>query len=180
MLRLNLPSQEFYIEKTGEFQYVEGQTIELEHSLFSISKWESKWNKSFLSSSSLTKEETIDYIRCMTLTKDVNPLLYAGIGNDHMELINNYIQAPMTATVINRRNQPAPSRKTITSEVIYYWMISCGIPFECQYWHINRLLTLIEVCSAENSPKKKMSKKDIYAQNRALNEARRKAYNTRG
>lgn len=165
--------QEFVPEKT--------QTLQLEHSLVSLSKWESKWCKSFLSHSEKTTEETIDYIRCMTITPNVNPDIYNRLSNENINQINKYIEAPMTATYFNdNKNGKGGSRETVTAELIYYWMIALNIPFECQKWHLNRLLALIRVCNMKNTPPKKMSKGEIMSRNAALNAARRKQLNTKG
>jgi hypothetical protein len=180
MLRITIPEQSLWDPANEEFLYTKEQTITLEHSLLSISKWESKWNVSFLSSSQkLTNEQLTDYIRCMTLTQNVDPLIYNCLTNENLKAINDYIAAPMTATTITRQKK-GPSREKITSELIYYWMVALQIPFECQKWHINRLLTLIEVCNIKNAPPKKMGKRDLMARNKSLNAARRKAHNTKG
>ena len=126
-----------------------------------------------------TYEETIDYIKCMTLTRDVDPLVYYGLTNDNIEQINKYIAAPMTATSFSDKNGKG-GREIITSELIYYWMISQNIPFECQKWHLNRLLTLIRVCNIKNAPPKKHSRREIASRNAALNAARRKQLNSKG
>lgn len=150
-----------------------GGTIQLEHSLISISKWESKWHKSFLSTKEKTMEETIDYIKCMTLTPNVKPELFLHLTAENFKQVEAYIQDPMTATTFKQKPGKGPSRKIITSEIIYYWMIACEIPFECQKWHLNRLMTLINVCNEKNTPGKKMSPKSLMKQNSALNAARR-------
>ena len=179
MLKVIIPAVELYDEKTETFTTVLKQTeLSLEHSLVSISKWESKWHKPFLEANPpKTDEELKDYIRCMTLTQNVDPEIYNHIPNHVVEQINNYINDPMTATTF--KDQKKVSRRIVTNELIYYWMISLGIPFECQKWHLSRLLTLIRVCNEKADPKK-MSKSEIYAQNRRLNEARRKALKTKG
>lgn len=180
MLQINIPASELWDEGKQEFVYTEGQTLELEHSLVSLSKWESKWCKSFLSNEKKTDEETIDYIRCMTITQDVNPDVYAYLSKESIELINNYISAPMTATYISEVHNGAINREPITAELIYYWMIALNIPFECQHWHLNRLLTLIRVCNIKNQPPKKMNRRALMDRNAALNAARRKQLNTKG
>lgn len=180
MLRITIPEAEYYDERTQTFISTKQQSLTLEHSLVSISKWESKWEKPFLSKDKKTVEETIDYIRCMTLTQNVDPNVYMAINNDIVQQVSKYIEAPMTATWFNEDNKRGGSREVITSEVIYYWMIALNIPSEYQKWHLNRLLTLVRVCNAKNNPPKKMSKKDILAQNRALNAARKKSMNTKG
>lgn len=179
MLRITVPSREFWDESKNEFVATKAQTLQLEHSLVSLSKWEAKWQKAFLSKKEKTYEETLDYVRCMTLTQNVDPEVYYRLTNENIREINNYISAPMTATYF-AEDKSRPSRETVTAELIYYWMISCNIPFECQKWHLNRLLALIRVCNIKNSPPKKRSKRDIMAQNAALNAARRKQFHTKG
>lgn len=179
MLQISIPAGELWDEKSQEFVSVEPRVLELEHSLVSLSKWESKWNKAFLSKEPKTFEETIDYIKCMTLTQNVKPETYMGITNEHINAVNNYIEAPMTATTISNRNGKK-SNEIVTSELIYYWMISLQIPFECQYWHLNRLMMLIQVCNIKNTPPKKMSKRSIMSRNAALNAVRRKQFNSNG
>lgn len=179
MLKLDIPEIELYDETKQEFVTIAPFSLSLEHSLVSISKWESKWHKAFLENNNKTTEELKDYVRCMTLTQNVKPEFYDYVPNDIIDKINTYIDDPMTATTINSGQNKGPGRQIITSELIYYWMIQLGIPFECQKWHINRLLILIQVCSIKNDPKK-MSKRDIYSQNRSLNAARRAAMKSRG
>lgn len=179
MLQLIIPANELWDERRQEFIQIDSQVLELEHSLVSLSKWESKWNKAFLSKEPKTYEESIDYIRCMTLTQNVNPDTYLGLTNEQINEVNKYIEAPMTATTVNNKNSKR-SREIVTSELIYYWMISLQIPFECQYWHLNRLMTLIQVCNVKNAPPKKMSKRSIMSRNAALNAARRKQLNSNG
>ena len=182
MLQITIPSTEFWDERKEEFIYEKEKTLQLEHSLVSISKWESKWHKAFLTNKEKTTEEIIDYIKCMTITQNVDPNVYSRITNKIIQEIYEYINDPMTATVLNDRNRQGGggSRETITSELIYYWMIALNIPFECKKWHLNRLLTLIRVCEVKNAPPKKMSKSDLMSRNAALNAARRKQFNTKG
>ena len=132
MLEITIPAREFYDEASGSFFYTKERTLTMEHSLVSLSKWESKWNKAFLSKTDKTTEETLDYFRCMTITRNVEP------------------------------------------------MIALNIPFECQKWHLNRLITLIKVCNVKSQPPKKMSKGEIMRRNASLNAARRKSLHTRG
>lgn len=181
MLRITIPAgTEQYDERTNYFlPATKEQTICIEHSLVSISKWESKWHKPYLDEKEKTMEECIDYVRCMTLTQNVDPRAYYAITPQLWAIISDYINDPMTATTVQKTNMSS-SRETITSEVIYYWMIYYGIPFECQKWHLSRLLMLISVCNAKSSPPKKMSRSEIYEQNRMLNAARRKRLNSRG
>jgi len=179
MLTIIIPSIELYDEGKEEFIQTKPQELRLEHSLVSVSKWESRWHKPFLSKDDKTVEETIDYIRCMTLTQNVPPITYTGITNGNLEEISKYIGSPMTATTFHDKSKTI-NKEIITSEIIYYWMIALSIPFECQKWHLNRLLTLINVCNIKNQPTKKMNKKEIVDRNRSLNAARKQALNTRG
>lgn len=180
MLIITVPETEFFNEETNEFVKIKSQKLQLEHSLVSLSKWESKWQKPFLHTENKTYEMIVDYIKCMTITQNVDPIVYQSLTRENLTEIEKYISDPMTATWFNKKEQKKKSREIITAELIYYWMISLNIPFECQKWHLNRLLTLIQVCSIKNEPSKKMSKRDIYNQNRMLNEARRKHFNTKG
>ena len=180
MLTILIPERELYNESTNEFVKTKEYKLQLEHSLVSISKWESKWNKAFLNKETKTEEETMDYIKCMTITQNVPDDAYFGLTNDNIKEIKRYIDAPMTATTFYNNGNRGMSRETVTSELIYYWMISLNIPMECQRWHINRLLTLIRVCNIKNTPPKKMSRKEIMNRNAALNAARRKQLNTKG
>ena len=180
MLIVTIPALEMFNEKTQEFFTLKEQTLQLEHSLVSLSKWESKWCKPFLTNENKTLEETLDYIKCMTITQNVDQTVYSRLNKENIDQINNYIQAPMTATTFYNDTQKGRGKETITSELIYYWMISLNIPMECQKWHLNRLLTLIRVCNIKNTPPKKRSKKDIINQYAALNAARRKQLNSNG
>ena len=179
MLQIIVPATEQWDEIKQEFVYTKEITLQLEHSLVSLSKWESKWCKPFLSKEDMTAEETIDYIRCMTITQNVNPEVYTCLSDENIAQVRDYIQAPMTATFFRKENGP-PSREIITSELIYYWMITLNIPFECQKWHLNRLLTLIRVCNIKNQPAKRRSQREFMEYNTALNEARRKKLNSKG
>ena len=180
MLQIVIPEREFFDSVKQEFIYLKEQRLVLEHSLISISKWESKWKKPFLSKEGKTIEESRDYVRCMTLNKDVDPSVYTTLSQDVFQRINSYIEDSMTATWFNDKNQKPGNGPVITSELIYYWMVAFKIPFECEKWHLNRLLTLIKVCELKNAPKKKMKRKDIYAHNAALNAARKRNLGTNG
>lgn len=180
MLQITIPETELWDESKQEFVYTKEQTLQLEHSLVSLSKWESKWHKAFLTKEVKTREETLDYIKCMTITQNVKPETYNYISDKLIDQINSYIENPMTATVISKRKNVGPNREVVTSELIYYWMISLNIPSEYQKWHLNRLLTLIEVCNIKNTPPKKMGKKALMSRNASLNAARRKQLNTNG
>ena len=180
MLTITIPESEEFDSEKGEFLYGKEITLTLEHSLVSISKWESKWHKPFLSKDEKTREEVIDYVRCMTLTQNIDPSNYRRLTPDNFKEIEEYINNPMTATWFNEKEKGKPNRDIITSELIYYWMVALQIPFECQKWHLNRLLTLIRICNIKNAPPKKMSKKDILSRNHSLNAARRAAAGSKG
>lgn len=156
------------------------QRIDMEHSLISLSKWESKWRKPFITIKPKphTREETLDYLRCMTINKNVNPLVYNAIPNRLLDAVNQYIDDPRTATTFHSLRQQQQGGKVVmrdpTSELIYAQMVKYGIPFEpCEKWHLNRLITLIKTCSIENVPQEKMSKKDLYSYHRSVNASRR-------
>lgn len=178
MFRLVIPSTELFDEETEEFIYTKERVLMLEHSLVSISKWESMFCIPFLDKDVKTWFETVEYIRCMTITQNVPASAYKFLTNQNIRDVDAYIDARMTATTIKKSN--SSSREIITAELIYYWMISLGIPFECQKWHLNKLLMLINVCSIKNQPPKKHSRAEIINRNRDLNQARREKYNTKG
>lgn len=180
MLYITIPAIELYDEEKEEFINRKAQTLQLEHSLVSLSKWESKWCKAFLTKNNKTEEEVLDYIKCMTLTQNVDPDVYKYLTPENYKQINDYIEAPMTATFFSEDKSGKSNREIVTAELVYYWMIALNIPFECQKWHLNRLLTLIKVCNIKNSPPKKRSKRDIMSRNAALNAARRNQLNTKG
>lgn len=181
MLTIVVPDSEMYDERRQEFIYTKGRVIQMEHSLIAISQWESKWCKPFFvfdKKEQKTNEEVIDYIRCMTITPNVDPNIFYALSSENKKQIDEYINAKMTATTLPKEKDN--SREIVTSELIYYWMIALNIPMECQRWHINRLLTLIGVCKVKNSPGKKMSKREIMSRNAAVNAARRRQWNTKG
>lgn len=180
MLVLDIPETEMFDEENDKFVYIKKQTIKLEHSLISISKWEAKWQKPFLSKNNKTREEILDYIRCMFLTPSQNKNVVLALSVEDINKIMDYINSPMTATTVTFfDNKPKVKEETVTSELIYYWMITAGIPFECEKWHINRLFALLKICSAKNAPKKKMTKEMMNSQ-AALNAKRRAAMNSKG
>lgn len=181
MLRIEIPlTPEGWDEEKQEFVEPKTQALQLEHSLVSLSKWESKWCKPFFSTTDKTFEEVLDYIKCMTLTQNVKTEVYDHLSENNILQINEYINAPMTATTFNEHSEKGRSKEIITSELIYYWMIKLNIPVEFQKWHINRLLTLIRVCEIKETPPKKMSQAEIMRRNAALNAARRQQLNSRG
>lgn len=181
MLQIRVPGEEFWNEETEEFVSGPDTIISLEHSLISISKWESKWHKPYLSNKNPTDKELYDYIKCMTINSNIDDEVYNRLTRKNIDQILNYINDPMTATTITERDGgKRRSPEIVTSELIYYWMVAMQIPFECQKWHINRLMTLIRICGIKNQPDKKMSKRSTMQQNAALNAARRQQLHSRG
>lgn len=182
MLTITVPETEIYDSSTESFYITKEQRLTLEHSLLSIAKWEAKWQKPFINrdaSDRKTEEESRDYIRCMTITQNVDPMVYYALTEKNYQEIIDYMEQPMTATWFRPDDKP-PSREIITAEVIYYYMVALQIPFSCEKWHFNRLMTLIRVCNEKSKPPKKMSKRAIMSKNQALNAARRQKLNTMG
>ena len=187
MLTITIPGGEFYDEETERFFESKGKTIVIEHSLVSISKWESKWKKPFIDTlskwskdpNSIAMEEVLDYIRCMTLTQNVDPNVYRTIPAQTINDIFAYMNDPMTATWF-RNEEHNKKGEVVTSELVYYWMTALNIPFECKKWHFNRLMVLIRIASEKNQPPKKMNKNNILKQNRSLNAQRRARMRSRG
>lgn len=179
MLQLVIKEMELFDEVHNRRVRSKGATIQLEHSLVSLSKWESKWKIPFLGNDKLTDEQFIDYVRCMTITQNVDPTIYEYLSSENKDEVRRYIDDPMTATTFVKTNGPR-NRKVTTAEIIYYWMVALQIPFECQKWHLNRLLTLVRVCNEMNAPKKKMSRREALQRQKSLNEARRAKYHTNG
>ncbi|MBO5887465.1 MAG: hypothetical protein J6Q60_05540 [Bacteroidaceae bacterium] len=183
MLELTLPALEHWDEKKEVFvTFKKALTLQFEHSLVSLSKWESKYCKPFLGTSNKTDEEILDYIKFMTITQNVKDDVYERLVQTRgaIEKIQKYIDAPMTATTFHNEAASKSSSERITAELIYYWMIAFQIPFECQKWHLNKLLTLVRVCEIKNRPQKKMKPQDVNARNAALNAERLKKLNTKG
>lgn len=181
MLPLTISAGELYDEVRNEFIVVDKDTeLMLEHSLISISKWESKYHKPFIGKANKTNEELIYYIQCMTLNKNVNENVYKHITVEQLKAVKDYIDDPMTATKVTERGSRRKSNEIVTSEVIYGWMVALQIPYQFEKWHLNRLITLIKVCNAQNTPKKKMSMKDTVSQNASLNELRKARMGTKG
>jgi hypothetical protein len=180
MLTITVRKDEYYDENLKEFFFPESFELQLEHSLVSLSKWESKFKKPFLSNTEPTEEETAYYIYCMVLTPGFEYEHLTSLSIENFQTINDYINDPMTATTFHDQDRAPRSRETITSELIYYWMTVFNIPKEFENWHLNRLFTLIKVCNLKNAKPKKMSRSEILARNRALNEERLKKYGTTG
>lgn len=180
MLTITITTDEQYDEVNNEFVPSVTKVLQLEHSLISLSKWESRWCKVFLSKDAKkTFDESIDYIRCMTLTSNVSPDIYKFISAETLEQVRTYIEAPMTAMIFPKEKNVF-SREIVTSDIIYYWMIALSIPFDCQKWHLNRLITLINVCNLKNQKPKKLSRKELASRNTALNAKRKQELNTKG
>lgn len=179
MLELTVVMSELYDNVDEQFVN-ETVTIQLEHSLVSLSKWESFFKKPFLGKESKTTEETLWYIEAMNLTPEIPPEVFQKLSSENVDSVNRYVSDKMTATWFTERANERPTREIITAEIIYYWMISLNVPFECQHWHLNRLLTLVKVCNQKNAPSKKMSRRDAVAQNRSLNAQRKAAMQTSG
>lgn len=187
MLEIHIDSIEMFDERRQEFIRIPPVNLQLEHSLISISKWESKWHKPFIKSSNqLSQEEIIDYIKCMTISPgNVDSKVYYFLSQDNVNKIIDYIKDPMTATWFKEEKNSPKSREIITSELIYYWMVALQIPFECQKWHLNRLLTLIRVCNSKNeesmpNKKNKLSKGELMSRNAALNAQRKAKLHSKG
>lgn len=183
MLTLTVPDSEYFNEATDTFDTVKGGSLLLEHSLISISKWESKWKKPFLKKGTLTSEELVDYVIMMSVKPPLDPSIYYRLTNSQIQQISDYIDDPMTATTFSKTEggNVKIQREIITSEIIYYWMIAHNIPSEYEKWHLNRLLTLIQVCNIKNAPSKKNRRpKSSGKQRSALNQARLSKYNSSG
>ena len=173
MLRLKIPAAELWNEKTNEFEYTKPVELELEHSLVSLSKWESFYEKPFLNNEGLTDKETLYYIECMCITQDIDPEVFNFLTDKNIQQVNSYISKKHTATWFSdtpKENVSNGADKTVvTSEIIYYWMISLGVPFEAQFWNLNRLLTLIRVLNIKNKPPEKLTKEEAIARVRDIN-----------
>lgn len=180
MLVIEVPLKEGFNEKTREFVITDSFKLEMQHSLATLSKWESFFEKPFLGKEEKTTEETLWYIQTMTLTPNVPPEIFYKLSEENVADISSYLDAKMTATTFHEATNQKHSREIITAELIYYWMISLNIWLECENWHLNRLLALIRVCNIKNAPQKKMPKSEMLAQRRALNEQRRAQIGSRG
>lgn len=180
MLKLLIKGDEYFNEEDSTFQTTADAELELEHSLISLSKWESKYQKPFLSSIAKTSEEIYFYVKCMIVTPLCPEDIVLRLSKTNIDEINAYIESPESATTFGAMPQTKGKGEVITSELIYYWMVAFNIPFECEYWHLNRLFALIRICNVKNSKPKKMSRNEIANRNRELNAARRAQLNTSG
>lgn len=178
-LPITVPARDYFNEETSEIITYPECILRLEHSLLSISLWESIWHIPFFDSEK-TNEQTISYIKCMTLNKNVEDNVYERLTMENIKAINDYISNPMTATTISNSKNAKRVSERVTSELIYYWMTVYNVPVEFEKWHINRLIMLLRVCSEKQAPSKKMSRREIMEQNRALNAARRAKMNSKG
>lgn len=176
MLEIDVPLDESYDENRRVFVVTKSFKVRLEHSLVSASKWESLWKVAFLGLKDKTPQQTLSYVKFMIIGDDLPPGVFQKLITDHLETIKDYIGDPMTATKLYTDPNTPQSRETITTELIYYWMISLNIPVEFQHWHLNRLITLIRTVNLKNTPKRKMSAKE----RRELNRARLAKHNTTG
>jgi hypothetical protein len=180
MLTIRVSGVESFDEKSQEFTTQGGTILELEHSLVSLSKWESIFEKPFLGVEPKTPEEIISYVKCMTLTSNFPKEIFQQLSEENYKQIHEYIDAKMTATWFSESPGAPKSREVITSELIYYWMTVFSIPFECEHWHLNRLFTLIRICNVKAAKPKKMSRASAAARQRELNAQRKAQLGTRG
>ena len=179
-ITIKVPAAELWDPVKEQFVSIKEQTLLMEHSLLSVDKWESRWKKSYISSENKTPVEVIDYLKCMTITKNVDPYVYYAIPASELKRIDKYISDPMTATTFNDRNEKRGRKEVITSEIIYWQMTQLNIPLEWEKRHLNKLLTLIRVAAIKSQAPQKMTKADIARQNKALNAARRKRTGSKG
>ena len=182
MISFVVSPEELWDEKNEVFICKEPVTIRLEHSLRAVSKWEARHCKPFIGKKEWTADEMLDYVRCMCLDDRIDPAVFLSLSAKQMEAVRTYIDLPMTATWFSDKEQRGSGRggSAITSELIYFWMSSYGIDWQAQDWHLNRLITLIRICSEKNKPPKKMSKGAAAARQRALNAKRLKQFHTGG
>lgn len=180
MLTIVVGATDVYDEESGSFGAQGGMELQLEHSLVSLSKWESLHEKPFLGPNPKTPEEVFSYIECMLLDEKPRGEILHKLSKENMERINSYIDAKMSATWFSEQPGAPKTREVITSELIYYWMTVFNIPFECENWHLNRLFTLIRICNIKQAKPKKMSRAEIAQRNRELNAQRKAQLGTKG
>lgn len=180
MLKITIDEDEVFNEADSTFSNVGGVTLELEHSLISLSKWESQFQKPFLSPGVKTTEEVFGYLYAMVLTPGVGPDVLYRCTQQDIDKIQEYIDSSQSATTFGEMPGRRGPGEVITSELIYYWMVAFNIPFECQYWHLNRLFALVRICNVKNSKPQKMSRHEIAQRNRELNAKRKAELGTAG
>jgi hypothetical protein len=180
MLKLILEGDEFYDEASNTFSTVGDVVLEFEHSLVSLSKWESIFQKPFLKPEEKTAEEILAYIEAMILNENYDENIISRLTQANLDRINAYIESPQSATTFGYMPETTGRGETITSELVYYWLVAFNIPFECQHWHLNRLFALIRICNIKNSKPKKMSRSEVAQRNRDLNAQRKAQLNTTG
>ena len=182
-LTIKVPANELYDPVQKRFISTSAKTLSFEHSLLSIAKWEAKWHKPYMSKAPKTEEEMRDYIRCMCLSNDVDPMIFYALDQSTVKALADYIQDPMTGTTFKKKDQK-PSKEIVTNELVYYWMTELNIPFEpCQKWHFNHLMTLIQVASVKKQPAKKLNKREQREATKRMaaeNERRRAMFHTSG
>ena len=180
LLIINVPALSGFDEDLEQFVHTKACTLQLEHSLISLSKWEAEWHKPFLSEDKKTDKESNDYIRCMHIGNNIDNRVFNLLPPSILKQIHDYIINPMTASTVVKKKKNTINNETITSELVYYWMVALTIPFECQKWHLNRLIMLIDICNAKNQPAEKKSEKEIIEQYRNINEENKKRFNSKG
>lgn len=180
MIRIVIEGIEVFNDEDQTFDTIDGAVLDLEHSLISLSKWESKHQKPFLSSGERTREEVFDYLKAMIVTPNVDPDVLNHCSPEDLESIQKYIDSTQSATTFGTMPERRGPGEVITSELIYYWMVAYSIPSEYQYWHLNRLFALIRICNIKNSKPTKVSRTEIAKRNREINEQRKAQYNTSG
>lgn len=180
MLTITVPKTELFDERTEEFITLPPVVLELEHSLASLSKWESIVEKPFLGKTEKTAAETRFYIECMIVTPDFPRGIVQRMSRENLDQINAYLESAQSATRFGDMPKKSVQNEVVTAELIYYWLVAFRIPFEVETWHLNRLFSLIRICNAKNSPPKKRSAREIAAERRRLNEQRRQQYGTTG
>lgn len=180
MLKLIVKGTETYDQKSNTFSEVGGFEVQLEHSLLSLSKWESKFQKPFLSNEKMNTEEVVYYIMCMVVGEEITKEMATETARQFPEEINTYINSSQSATTFGKMPQKQINGEVITSELIYYWMVAFTITFETEHWHLNRLFSLIRICNEKNEKPKKLSRTEIAMRNKELNDKRRAELGTRG
>ncbi|MCA9392285.1 hypothetical protein KC614_03720 [candidate division WWE3 bacterium] len=181
MLSIVVLGDELWNEETNEFSTVGDVALEFEHSLVSLSKWEAKYEKPFLGKGKKEQEEVFGYLKEMCLTPNVDEEVFYRLSDDNLDAINKYIESKQSATTFGNLPKERGPAETITAELIYYWLVAFQIPFDpCETWHLNRLFSLIRICSIKNTPPKKVNRAEMLSQRSKLNAQRRAQLGTRG